>query len=123
MAFLALCMAAPVLASCGDSRDTRQAYREGDYETVLENVTPEAENGKADAQYQLGLLYLNGHGVEQDTRTAYKWFDLATVYSPDVTGDLANIELGKLEDVMSPQELVEAQAMSRTWQEEFRARQ
>jgi hypothetical protein len=116
-------MAELVLAGCGDSRDTRQAYRAGDYETVLENVTPEAENGKADAQYQLGLLYLNGHGVEQDNRTAYKWFDLATVYSPDVTGDLASIELGKLEDVMSPQELVEAQAMSRTWQEEFRARQ
>ena len=63
-------------------------------------------------------MYLNGHGVAQDDRQAYMWFDLATLYANDVIGDLANTELGALGDSMSPQELVQAQAMSRDWQQD-----
>ena len=115
---LAICLVALTLAACTKRQAVREAYRDGDYATVLEQAVPAAENGKADAQYYLGLMYLNGHGVAQDDRQAYMWFDLATLYANDLIGDLANTELGALGDSMSPQELVQAQAMSRDWQQD-----
>lgn len=36
-----------------------------------------AQNGDADAQYQLGLAYLNGNDTIQDFEEAAKWFELA----------------------------------------------
>ena len=32
-----------------------------------------AEKGDASAQYNLGLMYIRGHGVEQDFNEAFKW--------------------------------------------------
>ncbi|MFP6756851.1 MAG: hypothetical protein VCC99_01345, partial [Alphaproteobacteria bacterium] len=65
---LAICLVALTLAACTKRQAVREAYRDGDYATVLEQAVPVAENGKADAQYYLGLMYLNGHGVAQDDR-------------------------------------------------------
>ena len=53
------------------------AYDNGDYATVLEEWTPLAEQGDADAQYNLAYMYKNGEGVPQDYQTAVKWFTLA----------------------------------------------
>ena len=36
-----------------------------------------AEQGNADAQYNLGVMYDNGRGVPQDDKTAVKWYRLA----------------------------------------------
>jgi len=36
-----------------------------------------AQNGDADAQYQLGLAYFNGHDTIQDYEEAAKWLELA----------------------------------------------
>ena len=36
-----------------------------------------AEQGYADAQYNLGVMYANGHGVSQDYAEAAKWYRLA----------------------------------------------
>lgn len=36
-----------------------------------------AKNGDANAQYQLGIAYLNGHDTIQDFEEAAKWFELA----------------------------------------------
>lgn len=33
-----------------------------------------AEQGVAEAQYNLGVMYANGHGVRQDDIEAVKWF-------------------------------------------------
>ncbi len=38
---------------------------------------PCAEQGLADAQYNLGLMYQNGHGVPQDDAEAARWYRLA----------------------------------------------
>ena len=53
------------------------ALERGDYATALKELTPLAEQGNADAQYNLGLMYKNGLGVPQDYKTAVKWFTLA----------------------------------------------
>ena len=36
-----------------------------------------AERGNAEAQYELGWMYVNGDGVPQNYRTAMKWYRLA----------------------------------------------
>ena len=48
-----------------------------DYKTAVKWFTLSAEQGNADAQYALGLLYYDGQGVEQDLDAALKWFKLA----------------------------------------------
>ncbi|MXS84928.1 sel1 repeat family protein [Nitrosomonas sp. HPC101] len=51
-----------------------------------------ARKGNADAQYQLGLLYLTGKGTLQDFSEASKWFILAA----EQNHPLAQYELGLL---------------------------
>ena len=53
------------------------AYDSGDYATALREWKPLAEQGNADAQYNLGLMYDNGTGVPQDYKTAVKWYRLS----------------------------------------------
>ena len=53
------------------------AYNEGDYATALKEWRPLAEQGIAEAQYNLGLLYGNGWGVLQDYAEAVKWYRLS----------------------------------------------
>jgi TPR repeat protein len=53
------------------------AYDSGDYATALREWTPLAEQGDADAQYNLGQMHRQGRGVPQDYKTAVKWFRLA----------------------------------------------
>ena len=53
------------------------AAQSGDNATALREWTPLAEQGNAGAQYNLGVMYDKGTGVEQDYRTAVKWYRLA----------------------------------------------
>jgi TPR repeat protein len=53
------------------------AYRQGQYKTALALYRPLADQGNARAQYTIGLMYLDGHGVPQDYSEAMKWFRLA----------------------------------------------
>ena len=53
------------------------AYHNGDYKTALREWKPSAEQGDADAQYNLGVMYANGRGVDQNYKTAVKWYTLA----------------------------------------------
>ena len=53
------------------------AYHAGDYVTALQEWRPLAEQGNADAQYNLALMYNNGWGVLQDYAEAAKWYRLA----------------------------------------------
>jgi hypothetical protein len=80
--WLALCIALLLAASCatpggeGEEAFNRgvQAYAEGDYEAVLKEWVPLAESGHLRAQYNLGLMYDNGQGVEQDDAKAVYWY-------------------------------------------------
>ena len=42
------------------------AYRRGDYATALRILRELAEQGNADAQFNLGVMYAKGQGVTQD---------------------------------------------------------
>ena len=50
------------------------AYKRGDYATALREFRPLAEQGIADAQNTLGVMYFHGHGVPQDYAEAAKWY-------------------------------------------------
>ena len=47
-----------------------------DYKQAVKWYTKAAEQGDADAQYNLGLMYANGQGVPQDNVYAHMWFNL-----------------------------------------------
>ncbi len=50
------------------------AYDRGDYATALREWRPLAEQGDANAQYNLGLMYRKGQGVSQDDAEAVGWW-------------------------------------------------
>jgi len=76
--FLALAiMAIAGPANAGPLEDGLAAYQRGDYATALEIWIPLAGRGGAEAQYNLGVAYANGHGVPQDHPEAAWWWRMA----------------------------------------------
>ena len=53
------------------------AYNKGDFATALKEWQPLAEQGDANSQYNLGLLYARGQGVAQDYKQAAAWYEKA----------------------------------------------
>jgi TPR repeat protein len=53
------------------------AYNKGDYVSAAKEWRPLAEQGVAAAQFNLGLLYYDGHGVPLDFAQAADWFTKA----------------------------------------------
>lgn len=50
------------------------AYDRGDFAAAFKEWKPLAEQGNAEAQYNLGVLYQYGRGAPQDDAEAAKWF-------------------------------------------------
>jgi localization factor PodJL len=70
-----------------------------------------ADRGVSDSQYNLGILYARGIGVEQNLAESYKWFALAA--------DQGDADAGKKRDEVAarldPQSLVAARLAVQTW--------
>ena len=60
--------------SQADFQDGLAAYNRGDYATALQEFKPLAEQGYANAQYNLGVMYDKGQGVPRDYAEAAKWY-------------------------------------------------
>lgn len=54
--------------------DGHTAYDAKHYKQAYTLWKPLADQGNADAQYNLGLLFMNGLGVKKDERMALMWF-------------------------------------------------
>ena len=54
-----------------------QAYQQGDFATAHELWYYDAKRGNAHAQYNLGILYAEGRGVERNPDEAVKWWHSA----------------------------------------------
>lgn len=65
-------MAVPVYAN--DFEEGLTAIYETNYDKALEKLKPLAENGHAAAQYNLGVMYEWGNGVERNNSEALKWY-------------------------------------------------
>ena len=51
-----------------------KAYTEGEFRRAFDAWSLGAYEGNAEAQYNLGVLYLEGHGVERNIEQAREWF-------------------------------------------------
>ena len=56
-----------------DYEDGVEAAFAGDYDTAFKEFTIAAKEGLSLAQYNLGILYFTGQGVEQDFDEAFEW--------------------------------------------------
>ncbi len=72
-----------------------------------------AEQGNADAQNNLGFMYLNGYGVPQDNVQAHMWFNLAAAQGNEVGRENSDF----IAEKMTPADISKAQAMAREWLE------
>jgi TPR repeat protein len=68
MMLLAVCCSTAVLAQCSSPKGDDSHVRE---------LRQKAEQGDADAQYELGWMYDNGEGVPENDAEAVKWYRLA----------------------------------------------
>jgi TPR repeat protein len=70
-----------------------------------------AEQGDADAQSRLGLLYANGRGAQQDLVQAHLWLSLAAAQGDKSAAKERNLLVKK----MTPAQLAQAQKLARGW--------
>lgn len=68
-----------------------------------------AEQGHASAQFSLGLMYAEGRGVAKDLVQAFMWYGLAAA------GGVTVRDRDTLARQMTPQQIAEAQRLSREW--------
>ena len=61
----------------GPLEDGLAAANRGDYATALRLWRPLADQGNADAQYNIGAVYDKALGVTRDSQEAVKWWRLA----------------------------------------------
>src|SRR5436309_3203198 len=64
-------------AVAGPLEDALAAHDKGDDATALRLIRPLADQGNAEAQYNLAIMYFTGQGVPKDYAEAAKWFRLA----------------------------------------------
>jgi uncharacterized protein len=73
-ALIAIVLSVFAPAAAQDINAGMEAYERGDYAAALREWRSVAEDGDEIAQYNLGVLYANGQGVEQDNIEAFKWW-------------------------------------------------
>jgi len=71
---LAIILAFAYSADAGSLEDGLAAYARGNYAMALKSWQPHAEQGHAEAQNNLGVIYANGRGVPRDDVEAVKWY-------------------------------------------------
>lgn len=69
-----LALAAVSTAVAGPFEDGFSAAGHGDYATALQLWRPLADQGNADAQFGLGVMYSTGQGVVQNFAEAVRWW-------------------------------------------------
>ncbi|MCH8863542.1 MAG: sel1 repeat family protein [Proteobacteria bacterium] len=80
-------------------------------EKYISDRISQAEHGKPEAYYDLGLLFSTGHGVDADYVEAHKWFNLAAIQGVE----RAKADRAELAQDMDSYEIAEAQRMAREW--------
>ncbi len=75
-----------------------------------------AEQGVADAQYNLGSMYYDGQSVTQDYVQTHMWLNVAaSSFPPGKDRDKALKERDRVAKKMTPAQRSEAQKLAREW--------
>src|SRR6202050_2291495 len=61
----------------GDAAAGMAAFKRGDYQAAFKEWKAAADKGQPEAQYDLGLLYAKGLGVQRDLQVAQQWYEAA----------------------------------------------
>jgi len=78
---------------------------------ALTQFEVDAQRGRADALYNLGLAYSTGQGVDVDFIAAHKWFNLAAVRGVEE----AKSWRAQISREMNAGQIAEAQRQAREW--------
>ncbi len=97
--------------SCADMPRQQDASQRSDNDTSLEELQSSAEQGYAEAQYNLGFMYRTGQGVPLNYIQAYMWNSLAAAQGLKI----AIRDQYVLESFITPEQLAEAQRLAREW--------
>ena len=73
----AFAAATSVIAFAGPLEDGIAAYDRDDYDTAMQLLRPLAEQGDADAENSVGMMYLSGHGAPENQQQAFQWISKA----------------------------------------------
>ena len=88
--------------SAQDYNKGLEAAKAGDYATAIKEWKPLAEQGDAQAQSNLGVMYDKGEGVLQDYAEAVKWYRLSAeqgdAYAQFTLGVMYEFGEGVLQD-------------------------
>ena len=76
-----------------------------------------AEQGVTSAQINVGRMYTGGFGVAQDKVQGHKWFSIAT----ELGDDDATFNRDILAEVMSAEEIAEANRLTIEWMESYQS--
>jgi len=71
----------------------------------------QAEAGRAEALYDLGLLYSTGQGVDQNFVEAHKWFNLAAIRGVN----RASVDRSDVAQELDTKSIAKAQRLARQW--------
>ena len=82
-----------------------------DYGEAVKWFRLAAEQGNAQAQFNLGLMYSIGDGVPQDYIQAHMWFNLAGARGDENAREARDI----VKDRMTPEQTAEAQHLASEW--------
>ena len=67
------------------------SYNEGNYVEAFEEFNRLAKLGNKDAIFNIGVMYLHGQGVAQNTEQAHAWFRLAADFGLDEAREAAQL--------------------------------
>ncbi len=82
-----------------------------DYKEAVRWYRLAAEQGDADAQYNLGLMHAKGRGVPQDNVQAHMWMSLVAAQGDEQARKSRDIVAEK----MTPAQRADAQRLAREW--------
>jgi TPR repeat protein len=95
-------------ASASIIAEAFDAYDQGDYATAFMIFKELAEKGDAEGQNQLGYLYAQGYGVEQDYVRAHMWFNISAAMG----NVLAATNRDSLWSRMTPEQVRQAEKLA-----------
>ena len=83
-----------------------------DLKMAVKLYTIAAEQGYADAQFELGVMYGLGRGVAQDFIKGHMWSNIYLQSNELEMRDWANTNIKNFEKKMSPEQITKAQELA-----------
>ena len=90
-----------------------------DYKEAVKWIRKAAEQGFAEAQNNLGVRYYKGQGVLKDDVNAYAWFNVGSANGSDKASKNRDL----IAKEMTPEQIAEAQELSKVWFEEYQPKE